>query len=236
MGPDGWLDRAVELITGFYQGIPTAYLTGWVEYAGRAFKSDSRALAIRAYSVPMVLGAVEHFRDRTVRALEIGCGAGAAICTLAAELEGEFVGTDVDPQALTLARENAELHGVRAEFVVSDLFAGLTGTFDLIYANLPRQNPEEPVAEAEWEPGVALYDPTGRRNGIYQRFFTEVQGRLTDQGMLYLEGPDDPRLFAALPGEPVTDADGDVSGKIFTAEQVSLVPTAMDELWNEATR
>ncbi|MER6989046.1 class I SAM-dependent methyltransferase [Saccharopolyspora hirsuta] len=227
---EGWVRRAAAMLTDYQSGIPLGYVLGEVNYLGRAFRSDSRALAVRRYSEPLVERILRDFAGRPVRAVDIGCGAGAAICTLAKELTGEFIGTDVDPRALELAGENAERHGARVDLVISDLFDGLDGRFDVIYANLPRQDPRTPVPEGDWEPSVALYDRTAQPLGLYRRFFAEVGDRLTETGRLYLEIPLDPRLAELLPGERVVDGDGDDFARVMTTADARRLPALVEQL------
>lgn len=53
----------------------------------------------------------------------------------APELTG--MGSDISKTALLVAKENAKLHEVDAEWVRSDLFDNITETFDVIMANPP---------------------------------------------------------------------------------------------------
>ncbi|SHG39107.1 methyltransferase domain-containing protein [Streptoalloteichus hindustanus] len=233
-GRAGWLDRAAAMLTDYVAGVPLGYVLGEIHYLGRAFRSDRRALAVRRYSEPLVRRIVDDFAGEPVRAVEIGCGAAAAICTLAKELTGEFVGTDVVPEALELAEENATRHRAPVRFVVSDLFDALDGRFDVIYANLPRHHPSTPMPEARWEPSVALYDDSAEPFGLLRRFFAEVPDRLTERGRLYLEIPLDPAIADLLPGEPVVDGDGDDFARVITAADARRLPALVDRLtWPE---
>jgi ribosomal protein L11 methyltransferase len=66
--------------------------------------------------------------------LDYGCGSGI-LAIAAARLGAAWVlGTDVDPQALTVARSNAELNGVRCSFVEPDALGA--EKFDAVVANI----------------------------------------------------------------------------------------------------
>lgn len=73
------------------------------------------------------------------RAVDIGCGGGAAALTIARAFpQAEVIGADVNRKALALAEVNRRL--VRANnlrLCESDLFAGLDGDFDLVVSNPP---------------------------------------------------------------------------------------------------
>ena len=126
------------------QGEPLQHILGEVEFYGRIFRSDSRALIPRPETEEMVDIVLKRFSpagDESVKILDMGCGSGVLGLSLVAELEGSR-GTLVDASAdaLDLARENAqalELEG-RVDFVRGDLFSELEEKrFGLVVANLP---------------------------------------------------------------------------------------------------
>jgi release factor glutamine methyltransferase len=96
--------------------------------------------------------------------LDVGTGTGAIALALADEVPGiEVVATDVSPEALSLARENALLNALDVQFLRRDLFDGLPpGPFDLVVSNPPYVLAEElDTLEPEvrdWEPREALVD------------------------------------------------------------------------------
>jgi methylase of polypeptide subunit release factors len=73
------------------------------------------------------------------RAVDIGCGSGAVGVMVARAYPGaSVVLADINDTALALAGVNARAAGVTNTMCVnSDLFTGLTGSFDLIVANPP---------------------------------------------------------------------------------------------------
>lgn len=68
------------------------------------------------------------------RVLDYGCGTG--ILAIAAKLVGarEAVGTDIDPQAVEAAVDNARMNDVEAEFVLPEGMKD--GTFEIVVANI----------------------------------------------------------------------------------------------------
>ena len=75
---------------------------------------------------------------RATRVVDVGCGSGVGGLSLADRVE-RIVLTDINPQALEIARVNAELAGVldRVELVEGNLYSAVTGPVDLIVANPP---------------------------------------------------------------------------------------------------
>jgi release factor glutamine methyltransferase len=79
-------------------------------------------------------------RTRALRIADLGTGSGAILLALLSELpNAQGIGTDIDANALGVARANArQLRlGGRAEFVVSDYGAALQGPFDIVVSNPP---------------------------------------------------------------------------------------------------
>ena len=95
------------------------------------------------------------------RALDVGTGSGVIALTLAAAWpEARVEAVDLSPEALALARENAERLGLaeRVLFHEGDLLADIGGEFELIVANLPYIAGRE-LAELSRE---VRHDPPGR--------------------------------------------------------------------------
>ena len=78
-------------------------------------------------------------RARPLRIADLGTGSGAILLALLSELPNAFgVGTDTNPGALAVARDNARHLGLtRACLVACDMAAALRGPFDLIVSNPP---------------------------------------------------------------------------------------------------
>lgn len=76
---------------------------------------------------------------RVVRAVDVGCGSGAAGVLIArARPEAEVLMSDVNLHAVALATVNARAAGVdNAQAIYSDILEDLAGDFDLIVSNPP---------------------------------------------------------------------------------------------------
>ncbi|MGH7996348.1 MAG: 50S ribosomal protein L11 methyltransferase [Opitutaceae bacterium] len=96
----------------------------------RSTRSAARSSGLAAGRVPA---------PRFGRVIDAGCGSG--ILALSAALLGfdAVIGFDVDPDAVRVSRENAELNGLgsKVKFLAADLAAGLRGRrADLVLANI----------------------------------------------------------------------------------------------------
>jgi len=137
--PLGEKERAPlrELVRNRGTGIPLQHLLGTVEFCGRVFKSDLRALIPRPETEQLVERALTYGPLTSI--LDVATGSGVIPISLALERPGAMVtATDISPDALSLARENASLLGAeRIVFHQTDLMPPGEERFDLITANLP---------------------------------------------------------------------------------------------------
>lgn len=122
-------------------------------------------------------------------------GTGAVACAIATEVPStRVVATDVNPDAVALARSNAARLGVDVDVRHGDLLAplpdDLRGRVDLLVANPPYLTPAEVAAS---EPEVTGYDPIDALvggvdgNAVVQRLFDEGREWVASGGALVVE-------------------------------------------------
>ena len=190
-----------ELVRRRGLGEPIQHLLGTVEFAGRVFLCDKRALVPRPETeelVERIIQAItnsEGFREQTQRPftiLDVGTGSGVIALTLAAHFpEAEVDAVDISDDALALARENAarlDLQG-RVRFAKGKLLTEVKGAFDLIVANLPYvATGDRPALSREvlHDPEVAVF--AGERGDeLVRELISVAHDRLRPGGMLALE-------------------------------------------------
>jgi release factor glutamine methyltransferase len=147
------------------EGKPLQHLLGTVEFCGRSFLCDKRALVPRPETENLVELLLSNFKSEIAngRILDVGTGSGVIALSLAAELPcAEIVAADISEDALALASENAERLGLahRVQFLRSSLLEKVEGTFNLIAANLPyisTQERQNLSREVLYDPDVALF-------------------------------------------------------------------------------
>jgi release factor glutamine methyltransferase len=113
--------------------------------------------------VEAVLGVVE--RSRPLLLADLGVGSGAILLALLSELPAAFgIGTDRDPAALGVARDNAQRLGLadRAGFVACDFGAAIAGACDVVVSN-PPYIPTPDIAALAAD--VRDYDPRAALDG-----------------------------------------------------------------------
>lgn len=174
------------------EGVPLQHLLGSVVFCGREFRCDARALIPRPETEELAGIILETVPWKEgLRVLDMGCGSGVLGLTIAAERpDTEVVLADLSPDALDLARENADKLGIgRVVFVRSDLFSAVDGAFDLIVANLPYV----PLAEKGALSQEVLHDPElalfGGEDGmeVIRRFVPAASLRLCPGGIVAME-------------------------------------------------
>jgi release factor glutamine methyltransferase len=151
---------------------PTAYIVGSREFWGRPFLVTAAVLVPRPETEFIIEEALVLLRAfSTPRIADIGTGSGILAVTLAAEVRrADVTGTDLSSDALVVARQNAERHGVasRVTFVNTSYLDDVAGAFDLIVANPPyvRDGDKPALArDVRHEPDVAIFGgPDGLRD------------------------------------------------------------------------
>jgi release factor glutamine methyltransferase len=127
---------------------PVAYILGRANFRGLDFDVKPAVLIPRPETEILVEQALSVIRSEALaspRILDLGTGSGCIAVSLAAACpEAEITALDVSPEALEVARGNAEKHDVakRIFFTKSDLFEWFRqgkwgGYFDMIVANPP---------------------------------------------------------------------------------------------------
>jgi release factor glutamine methyltransferase len=198
------LAAARELVRRRGTREPLAYVLGDWGFRRLVLATDRRALVPRPETEIVVERCLARLAGiESPAVLDVGTGSGAIALAIADEHPGaRLTAIDVSPDALALARENADRTGQSVWFVEHDLATGLPGgSYDLVVSNPPYVLPEEiETLEAEvreWEPRQAL---VGR--GATEAIVAAAPAVLVPGGWLVLEvGDGTAKAVAALLAE-----------------------------------
>lgn len=170
--------------------IPLQYIVGEQEFMGLRFKVNSNVLIPRQDTETLVEQVLKIVKPG-MKVLDLCTGSGCVLISVlknAPELTG--MGSDISKAALLVAKENAKLHEVDAEWVRSDLFDNITETFDVIMANPPYIPTGEILSlmpeVRDFEPENAL---DGGADGLdfYRKIAGQVKDYLNPGGYVYME-------------------------------------------------
>ncbi len=167
------------------------YITGKAYFRDLELAVDERVLIPRPETEELVDLVLKENSKADLRVLDIGTGSGAiAISLKSARLDWQVTASDISQGALQLAEENSKLNQVSLDFVESDVFGQITGTFDVIISNPPYiaygDKDEVGMNVLASEPHLALFaDEDGF--AIYRQIIEGAGEHLSENGKLYFE-------------------------------------------------
>ena len=189
--------RFKHMVQRRLNGEPVQRILGSWEFFGRSFKLSEETLVPRPETELLVEGVIRRLEllssIREPRILDIGTGSGVIAISVACELKSAtVVATDVAVPALETARDNAIAQGVadRVEFVQSDIYCQVSGSFDAIVSNPPYIRRSE---ISKLHPEVRDHDPhialDGGPDGLdfYREILEGCKSRLNPGGFIALE-------------------------------------------------
>lgn len=197
------------LVKRHASGEPVAYLVGQREFYSLSFTVNSHVLIPRPETEHLVGETLDRLPSKSAQPLhvcDVGTGSGAIAVCLAKYLpQAKITAIDICPEALAVARGNAEKHHVadRIQFCEADLLSQSNGQlFDAIVSNPPYISDAEmadvPDSVKKFEPHRALVG-AGQDGGQTTRdLIDQALPRLKPGGWLLVETS--PMLAAALKG------------------------------------
>jgi len=152
-----------SLIAQRQQGRPIAHLTGKKEFWSLQLAINEYTLIPRPETELLVETALQLVPDDTTfNILDLGTGSGAIAIAIASERPNcKIVATDINTNALTMAKKNAETYQLQnIQFYISDWYRDIPSqSFDLIVSNPPyiKQDDEHlSQGDVRFEPEIAL--------------------------------------------------------------------------------
>jgi release factor glutamine methyltransferase len=188
-----------ELLHRREQRKPVAYIVGHKEFFGLEFQVNPHVLIPRPETELLVETAIRwsivnnqlSIINGKFTIVDVGTGSGCIAVVLAKHLPAaSIIAIDASPEALRLARLNAERHAAQVTFLSGDLLEGLTEPVDLIVSNPPYVSRSELAAAmpevSKYEPHLAL---DGGEDGldVIRRLLPQAGEKLKPGGVLLVE-------------------------------------------------
>lgn len=186
---------------------PLQYIIGHWPFMELDLLVDKRALIPREDTEVLTKAALSYINkkqwNKPPRVLDLCTGGGCVGIALAYHANARVTAVDINPDALSLATENAIGTCVmeRIRFVESDLFTKVNGAFDVIVSNPPYI----PTGEIDGlDASVAAFEPFSALDGgadgmmFYRRIIPESIKFLPRGGALLLEIGDSAGVTALL--------------------------------------
>lgn len=197
-------EAAFERFTGFIERRlkrePLQYILGSEEFCGLSIKVTPAVLIPRPETEVLVEEAVKALsglQDKRSTVIDLCTGSGCVAIAVAKRINGAVYATDVSPEALTVAKENAALNNASGmiTFLQGDLFTpldglGIKGTASAVLANPPYIKTTDMET---LQPEVLLYEPKtaldGGKDGLdfFRRISQEGVEWLKPGGFLFFE-------------------------------------------------
>jgi release factor glutamine methyltransferase len=191
---------------------PIQYVFGSAPFLDYEFRVTPAVLIPRPETEELVELITAESPESGLRVLDVGTGSGCIASSLALRLKTPTVTAfDVSPDALAVARDNADRLGADVAFREVDILtfdaSGEAGAYDVIVSNPPYVCDSE-RAEMEpnvlrYEPELALFVPDADPLRFYRRIAELGLTLLTPGGRLYFEinarfGRETEAMLAAL--------------------------------------
>ena len=176
-------------------GEPLAYLLGSAFFCGFEFAVSPAVLIPRPDTEVLVDAACRRAQALSApRIVDLGTGSGIVAIMLALRLPTALVtAVDLSPEALGVARANAQRHGANVRFLEGDWYAPLgRERFDLIVANPPYVADGDPHLARDglpFEPRSALTDGVAGGDGMacIETIVAGARDHLVPDGWLLIE-------------------------------------------------
>jgi len=182
---NGWLDERAA-------GRPLQYVLGNTCFMGLDFRCDRRALIPRQDTetlCELALHRMQYVKNPKVLDLCTGTGA-IGLSMKHYRSDADVTLSDLSEGALSLAKENAQALGLKADFRKGDLWEAVEGEkFDFILSNPPyltEKDMDELMEEVRHEPEMAL---RAGADGLifYRRIAARLQDFLNEGGEALME-------------------------------------------------
>jgi release factor glutamine methyltransferase len=182
---------------------PIQYIIGETEFYRLLFKVNEHTLIPRPETEELVALVIEDVTssavEKSLKILDIGTGTGCIAISLAKNLaEANVSAIDVSEEAIKIAKQNADLNGVKVAFMHDTILnprhpelVSASHTFDIIVSNPPYvRNLEKAKIKPnvlDNEPHLALFVEDDNPLQFYRAICEFANSHLKEKGGLYFE-------------------------------------------------
>jgi release factor glutamine methyltransferase len=189
------LEKVRPLVKRRVQGEPLQHIEGRANFLGEYFLVNKKVLIPRPETEEL-FEKVEALLNENPpnRILDLGTGSGILALSLARTFkDAKVIAVDISPDALAVAKENAELQNLsaRIKFLESDWYAAIQGEYDLIISNPPYLTDKEVEAAnpevRDFEPMQALVSSGEKGEDCLFQVLEGAIQHLVPQGVVAME-------------------------------------------------
>jgi release factor glutamine methyltransferase len=192
---DKQADEIAAICNELKTGKPVQYILGETLFYNCRIRLNQSTLIPRPETEELADLIIRENKDYRGKIIDFGTGSGCIAIALALNMPGTSVtGTDISPEALQIAEENAQLNNAPVQFILDDMLnpqPGLYARAGIIVSNPPYVRQSEIALMSKnvtgFEPHGALFvedtDPL-----VYYRAIMEMAGKImTPQARIYFE-------------------------------------------------
>ena len=188
--PENKLKEGLELLE---KGISPQYIVGNVDFYGLNIKVNENVLIPRFETEQLVVGTIEKINElwpnQSIDLIDLGTGSGAIGLSIKKRLPNTNVTLlDISPEALEVAKRNANNLEVNVKFILNDMLENLANKYDVIISNPPYIKTDEEVEEIvkNNEPHLALY---AGEDGLdcYRKILSHVKENINNKYLIAFE-------------------------------------------------
>lgn len=192
--PEFFDSRLASIIARLKQHEPLQYILGKARFHGHSFAVTPATLIPRPETEQLVDMIVDENPGSDLAVLDIGTGSGCIAISLARALKfAQVTATDVSPDALAVAQQNATALKTRVRFLEQDILtcSAPSQAWDIIVSNPPYITEQEKATMErnvlDYEPHSALFVPNDDPMLFYRPIAAYASRSMKNGGRLYLE-------------------------------------------------
>ena len=189
------IEKYDQCLKQIIEGYPMQYITNNQEFMRLNFYVDENVLIPQPDTEILVENTIQickekYTENKTIKILDLCTGSGAIAISLGKYIQNaEITAIDISKEAIKVAAKNAEMNGVKIQFVQSNMFENINEKYDIIVSNPPYIETNvlcKLPKEVQNEPRLAL---DGGEDGLdfYREISKKAYRYLNDRGFLVME-------------------------------------------------